>query len=102
VNSELYVISNSVDIVTHLNVPAVEQPMVGEGGLQGSEPEPYPYLGVAGSLGSRQVDHEQPALPHGRRRPGGLAHCYAEQCVTSGRRFVHARRLYGPLPVSLV
>jgi len=80
----------------------VEQPMVGEGGLQGSEPEPYPDLGVAGSLGSRQVDHEQPALPHGRRRPGGLAHCYAEQCVTSGRRFVHARRLYGPLPVSLV
>jgi len=61
-----------------------------------------PYLGVAGSLGASKVDHEQPALPHSRRRPGSLAYRYAEQGVTSGRRFVHARRLHRPLPVALV
>jgi len=57
---------------------------------------------VAGSLRARQVDHEQPALPHGRRRPGCLAHRDAKQRMTSGRRFVHARRLHRPLPVALV
>lgn len=60
------------------------------------------YFGVARPLGAGQVDHEQPALAHGRRRPGRLAHRHAEQRVAPGRRPVRARRLDRPLPVALV
>jgi len=57
---------------------------------------------MTGSFGTRQVDHEQSALAYSRRRPGRLAHGHAEQRVASGRRLVHSRWLYRPLPVALV
>lgn len=57
---------------------------------------------MACPLRACQVDHEQPALAHGRRRPGRFGHRHTEQGVAPGRRLVHARRLHRPLPVALV